>query len=131
MNGTFLGITAICLLITFICGILLGHLPFMPDVLQGVCVIVLTASILGAIFVNPLVLTAHNDSYKKFKTEYELKMQLYESATNKSDTIVILDIAEINADLIEMQSEKKAWGRFCYYPDNILDYKLIGVKEKS
>lgn len=135
MIGTFLGITAICLLIAFICGILLGHLPFMPDVLQGVCVIVLTASItasiLGAIFVNPLVLLVHNDSYKKFKTEYELKMQLYNSATNKSDTIVILDIAEVNADLIEMQSEKKAWGRFCYYPDNILDYKLIGVKEKS
>lgn len=131
MIGTFLGITAICLLITLICGILLEHFPFMSDVLQGICVIVLVVSILVAILVNPLVLTVHNDSYKKFKTEYELKTQLYNSATNKSDTIVILDIAEINSDLIEMQSEKKAWGRLCYYPDNILDYKLIGVEEKS
>lgn len=131
MIGTFLGITAICLLITLICGILLEHFPFMPDVLQGICVIVLVISILVAIVVNPLVLMVHNDSYKKFKTEYELKTQLYNSATNKSDTIIILDVAEINSDLIEMQSEKKAWGRLCYYPDNILDYKLIGVKEKS
>lgn len=82
----------------------------MPDFLQFICVIILTISMLIAIFVNPLVLAAHNDSYKKFKIEYELKTQLYNSATNKSDTTVILDIAEINKDLIEMQSEKKSLG---------------------
>ena len=128
---TYIGITAISLLITLICGISLEHFHLMPDILWGICVIVLIISILIAILFNPLVLAAHNDSYKKFKVEYELKTQLYNSATNKSDTIIILDIAEINENLIGMQSEKKAWGRLCYYPDDILDYKLIGVEEKS
>lgn len=82
----------------------------MPDILQGICVIVLVISILIAIFVNPLVLAAHSNSYKKFKVEYKLKTQLYNSATNKSDTIIILDIAEINKDFIGMQSEKKSLG---------------------
>lgn len=103
----------------------------MPDVLEIFCIVILVASLVVAILVNPLVLAVHNDSYKKFKVEYELKTQLYNSATNKSDTIIILDIAEINENLIGMQSEKKAWGRLCYYPDDILDYKLIGVEEKS
>ena len=128
---TYIGITAISLLIALICGISLKHFHLMPNILQDICVIVLIISILIAIFFNPLVLAAHNDSYKKFKVEYELKTQLYNSATNKSDTIIILDIAEINENLIGMQSEKKAWGRLCYYPDDILDYKFIGVEEKS
>ena len=103
----------------------------MSDLLQTICIIILTISIAIAILINPLVLMTHNSSYKNFKIKYELKTQLYNSATNKSDTIIILDIAEINKDLIEMQSEKKTWGRLCYYPDDILDYKLIGVEEKS
>lgn len=130
MISTFLGITAICLFFILICGAILGNFH-LPDIVEGVLVIVFIVSLLTAILINPLVLVVHKDSYKKFKTEYELKTQLYNTATSKSDTIVILDIAEINADLIEMQSEKKAWGRLCYYPDNILDYKLIGVEEKS
>lgn len=131
MLWTFIGITAISLFIALLCGISLGYFHQMPDILQFICVIILTISMLIAIFVNPLVLAAHSNSYKKFKVEYKLKTQLYNSATNKSDTTVILDIAEINKDLIEMQSEKKAWGRLCYYPNDILDYKLIGVEEKS
>ena len=131
MLWTFIGITATCLLITFVCGICLAHFCLMPDLLQIICIMILAVSMAIAILINPLVLMTHNSSYKKFKIEYELKTQLYNSATNKSDTIVILDIAEINKDLIEMQSEKKTWGRLCYYPDDILDYKLIGVEEKS
>ena len=131
MLWTFIGITATCLLIVLICGICLEHFYSMSDLLQTICIIILTVSIVIAILINPLVLITHNSSYKNFKIEYELKTQLYNSATNKSDTIVILDIAEINKDLIEMQSEKKTWGRLCYYPDDVLDYKLIGVEEKS
>ena len=130
MIGTFLGITAICLFFVLICGAILNNCH-LPDVIEGALVIVFIISLVTTMIINPLVLKVHHDNYMKFKTEYELKTQLYNSATNKSDTIVILDISEINADLIEMQSEKKAWGRFCYYPDNILDYKLIGVEEKS
>lgn len=131
MLWMFIGITATCLLIVLICGICLAHFYLMPDILEVICIIILTVSLVIAILINPLVLMTHNSSYKKFKIKYELKTQLYNSATNKSDTIIILDIAEINKDLIEMQSEKKTWGRLCYYPDDILDYKLIGVEEKS
>lgn len=131
MLWTFIGITAICLLIAFICGICLERFCLMSDLLQTICIIILTISIAIAILINPLVLMTHNSSYKNFKIKYELKTQLYNSATNKSDTIIILDIAEINKDLIEMQLEKKTWGRLCYYPDDILDYKLIGIEEKS
>ena len=130
MLYTFLGITAICLFFILITGVILNNFC-LPNVAEFLLFIIFIFSSVVALMVNPIVLAVHSDSYKKFQTEYELKTQLYNAATNKSDTIVILDIAEINADLMNMQAEKKAWGKFCYYPNEILEYQLIGVEEKS